>query len=129
IRICRYTRAVPAPDKDEVVPTGVNNAISNRAYWLKTLHQWHWISSALCLLGMLLFSVTGITLNHAGQIEARPQVRTLDAELPSPLQARLAAAAPQVQEGSRGASGSRAPVPRLPADVEQWVRSEVGADL
>ena len=30
-----------------------------RAYWLKTLHQWHWISSAICLLGMLLFAVTG----------------------------------------------------------------------
>ncbi|NIV36045.1 MAG: hypothetical protein GWN58_43325, partial [Anaerolineae bacterium] len=34
--------------------------------WLGTLRQWHWISSALCLVGMLLFSVTGITLNHAG---------------------------------------------------------------
>ncbi|NTV11206.1 MAG: hypothetical protein HGA47_10590, partial [Zoogloea sp.] len=27
---------------------------AHRAGWLKTLHQWHWISSALCLLGMLL---------------------------------------------------------------------------
>lgn len=42
--------------------------------WLGTLRQWHWISSALCLVGMLLFSVTGITLNHAGQIESKPQV-------------------------------------------------------
>jgi hypothetical protein len=112
-----------------VVPKGVNNATSNRAYWLKTLHQWHWVSSALCLLGMLLFSVTGITLNHAGQIEARPQVRTLDAELPSPLQALLATAAPQAQEGPRGAPGPQAPVPRVPAEVEQWVRSELGVDL
>lgn len=35
-----------------------------------TLRQWHWVSSALCLAGMLLFAVTGITLNHATDIEA-----------------------------------------------------------
>ena len=32
-----------------------------KARWLKQLHQWHWISSALCLISMVLFSVTGIT--------------------------------------------------------------------
>ena len=32
-----------------------------RSYWLKTLHQWHWISAALCLVGMILFAATGIT--------------------------------------------------------------------
>jgi hypothetical protein len=47
-----------------------------RAFWLKHLHQWHWISSAICLIGMLLFAVTGFTLNHAGQIEASPKVVT-----------------------------------------------------
>ena len=41
-----------------------------RGYWLRTLHQWHRISAAVCLIGMLLFAVTGITLNHAAQIEA-----------------------------------------------------------
>ena len=45
-----------------------------RGYWLRTLHQWHWISAAVCLIGMLLFAVTGITLNHAAQIEAKPVV-------------------------------------------------------
>lgn len=62
----------------------------SRAYWLKTLHQWHWISSALCLLGMLLFSITGITLNHASQIEASPKVERRAAQLPDVLQAQLA---------------------------------------
>jgi hypothetical protein len=60
-----------------------------RAYWLKTLHQWHWISSALCLIGMLLFSATGITLNHASQIEAKPQVLMRSAELPSAILEQL----------------------------------------
>jgi len=57
----------------------------SRAFWLKQLHQWHWISSALCLIGMLLFAVTGFTLNHAGQIEARPQTVHRNAQLPGAL--------------------------------------------
>jgi hypothetical protein len=56
-----------------------------------SLHQWHWISSAICLIGMLLFSITGFTLNHAAQIEAKPQVTRQKATLPAPL---LRAAAP-----------------------------------
>ena len=48
----------------------------NRGFWLRTLHQWHWISSAVCLIGMLLFAVTGLTLNHAAKIEAKPECRT-----------------------------------------------------
>jgi hypothetical protein len=61
-----------------------------RAYWLKTLHQWHWISSGMCLIGMLLFSVTGITLNHASQIEAKPEVVSQRQHLPAELMAVLA---------------------------------------
>jgi len=57
----------------------------SRAFWLKQLHQWHWISSALCLIGMLLFAVTGFTLNHAGQIEARPETVHRNAQLPEVL--------------------------------------------
>lgn len=63
--------------------------------WFGTLRQWHWISSAVCLAGMLLFAVTGITLNHAGQIEARPQVSQQQASLPAELQARLLKAPPE----------------------------------
>ena len=58
---------------------------ASRGFWLRTLHQWHWISSAVCLIGMLLFSLTGITLNHASKIEARPQVQNLQLELPAPV--------------------------------------------
>jgi len=68
---------------------------SQRSAWLKTLHQWHWISSALCLLCILLFSFTGITLNHAAQIESKPRVALHKADLPPELldQARQFAAA------------------------------------
>lgn len=51
--------------------------------------QWHWVSSAICLAGMFLFSITGITLNHAGAIESRPAVERLEFELPADLLAAL----------------------------------------
>ena len=60
-----------------------------RGFWLRTLHQWHWISSAVCLIGMLLFAATGITLNHAAKIEAKPQVANQIAQLPPALLAGL----------------------------------------
>lgn len=56
-----------------------------RAFWTKQLHQWHWISSALSLVGMLLFAVTGITLNNAARIEAAPVVTRVEAVLPEAL--------------------------------------------
>ena len=49
------------------------------------LHQWHWISSAICLVGLLLFTVTGITLNHASQIEGQPVIQRGTAVMPDAL--------------------------------------------
>lgn len=85
-----------------------------RLPWLGTLRQWHWISSALCLVGMLLFAVTGITLNHAGQIESKPQVQTRSAQLPETLLAPLQAAAPEAG---------------LPADLRAWLESSLDIRL
>lgn len=62
---------------------------AGRAVWLKNLHQWHWISSAMCLMAMLLFSITGFTLNHASQIEAKPHVTRQKAALPPAIAAEL----------------------------------------
>lgn len=70
-------------------PSDISNSQQRRGFWLRTLHHWHWISSAVCLIGMLLFSVTGITLNHASKIEASPQVDNRTAELPTALLASL----------------------------------------
>src|SRR5690606_3342816 len=56
----------------------------------ETLHEWHWISSALSLIGILLFAITGITLNHASQIEGKPVVTTLKAQLPEQVRNELA---------------------------------------
>lgn len=62
---------------------------ASRAVWLKNLHRWHWISAALSLTGMLMFAITGFTLNHATQIEAKPQVVNRKAALPAPLAGTL----------------------------------------
>lgn len=64
--------------------------ISPRAWWLKQLHNWHWISAAVSLVGMLLFAITGITLNHAATIGARPAVTEGSGTLPAPLRRLLA---------------------------------------
>jgi len=54
---------------------------NRRAQWMRQLRQWHWISGAVSLVSMLLFAVTGITLNHSAAIEAKPQVTTQEATL------------------------------------------------
>lgn len=91
-----------------------------RAYWLKKLHEWHWISSAICLIGMLLFAVTGITLNHAGQIESKPRVESREGQLPTPLLDMLKAA----QQQRSSAQDAKAPVP-LPDAVKRWLGDEL----
>lgn len=85
-----------------------------RAYWLKTLHQWHWISSALCLLGMLLFAITGLTLNNASHIESKAVVTSRQAQLPPPVLKQLTAPSGQ----------KKAP---LPPPVAQWLDDTLNA--
>lgn len=68
-----------------------SGAQQRRGFWLRTLHQWHWISSAVCLVGMLLFAITGITLNHAAKIEGERRVDNRTLALPPSLLASLGA--------------------------------------
>jgi uncharacterized protein len=91
---------------------------SARAFWLKHLYRWHWISAALCLVGMLLFAITGFTLNHAGQIEAAPQVVQATLTLPAPLRASLA-------------ETPDAPLPDapLPYEVARWIGAHLPGAL
>ena len=89
-----------------------------RAWWLKTLYRWHWISSAIALVGMLLFAATGLTLNHAARIEAHPVVVDRKATLPAAL---LAAQAP-----APGDSKHDAP---LPTDLADWIAGALQVDV
>ena len=53
-----------------------------RAAWLRQLHTLHWVSSAFCLLGMLFFSATGLTLNHAGDFKAHLSLQRQEGIIP-----------------------------------------------
>lgn len=89
---------------------------AGRSFWLKQLHRWHWISSALCLIGMLLFAATGITLNHAASIEAKPRTEHHEAQLPAPLLRALSG-----EDERKGAA--------LPAAVADWIGSTMEIDV
>src|SRR5690606_36992727 len=90
---------------------------ARRAYWLKTLHRWHWISSALCLVGMLIFAATGITLNHAASIESSPRVESRMAELPPALQAQVEAMAADITQKTP-----------LPPALRAWLSQQLDID-
>lgn len=91
-----------------------------KTWWLKQFRTWHWVSAAISLVGMLLFAITGLTLNHAATITATPHVTKHAATLPPPLLALLktppgndaplpdavaAHLAPVVELDARGRSG------------------------
>jgi hypothetical protein len=103
----------------EAVRASPAQAQKARAFWLKHLHQWHWMSAAMCLVGMLLFSVTGFTLNHASWIAAKPEVTTQTAQLPAALLEQLK------KTWQTSGDGKAA----LPAPVADWLGETLSARL
>jgi hypothetical protein len=85
-----------------------------KSFWLRQLHTWHWISSAISLIGLLLFAFTGITLNHAADVEGAPVTVEGKATLPTPLMPLVKA--------SDNAPDEKRP---LPPRVAEWVESEL----
>ena len=83
-----------------------------RTFWLRQLQTWHWVSAAICLVAMLMFSLTGITLNHSAQIGAKPEVTTREARLPAALLAQL----------SRDPASDKS---SLPTAVEDWLSQQL----
>jgi uncharacterized protein len=82
-----------------------------RASLLRQTLRYHWISAAISLVGMLLFAITGVTLNHAAQIKAEPQTVTREGVLPQALRGELKAAE---------ATGAT-----LPHSTRQWLAQEM----
>ena len=110
----RLGREGSGPARSAAAPPARSPASkSRRAFWLRQLHRWHWISSAVSLVCLFLFSVTGITLNHAGRIEGRSQVTTREMRLPPEQVAALAGLSPD----------RRRP---LPDTVAAWIAAEIG---
>lgn len=80
-----------------------------RSYWLKTLHQWHWMSAALSLAGLIVFAATGFTLNNAAWIESSARVTTKNLTLPAEVLRQIPT--PETAKNTK----------RLPPDVQQWL--------
>lgn len=80
----------------------------------RTMHLWHWISAAVCFAALILFTVTGITLNHASAFSASPRVESRQETLPAQHAALIA---------------SEAAPPALPEPLENWLEKEFGIDL
>jgi uncharacterized protein len=65
----------------------MNSRLRMQVY--RTTHLLHWISAAVCFAALALFTITGITLNHAGSIGGKPVVTTHTAQVPEELRATL----------------------------------------
>ncbi len=89
------------------------DAKKRKAFWTKQFYLWHWVSSAICLAAMLLFAFTGITLNHAGQIPSKPEVKETRLQLPAEVLAALA---------FKGEDDFKGP---LPAEAAAWLKKEL----
>ncbi|WP_293403605.1 PepSY-associated TM helix domain-containing protein [Phenylobacterium sp.] len=83
-----------------------------RAALMRQMVQWHWISAAVCLVGMLLFAITGITLNHAGAIEAKPNTVEAEGQLPADLLSIAKTA--QAEQAA------------LPEPIRAWLAKDMG---
>jgi uncharacterized protein len=86
-----------------------------RAGFLRETVRWHWISAAICLIGMILFAATGFTLNHARQIEAKPKTVSREAIAPASVVAAMVAA-----ERRQGA---------LPEAARQWLKADLQVNV
>lgn len=87
-----------------------------RVFWTRQLYLWHWVSAGVSLAGMLVFAITGITLNHAADIPGKPKIVTVESVVPDAIVAKISAPA---EKESRP----------LPADLRDWVKEEMSLDV
>jgi len=87
-----------------------------RPFWLRQLRQWHWISAAISLIGLILFSFTGITLNRAALIGSDPVTTEQTAALSEPARAALARMGQETTDP-------------VPAPVAAWAASELKVQI
>ncbi|WP_028603117.1 PepSY-associated TM helix domain-containing protein [Ottowia thiooxydans] len=90
--------------------------VGKRGFWLRQLHTWHWISAAISLAGMLMFAVTGITLNHAASLPSHPSKHEQRAALPADLQAVLEAIADSATDST-------------PPELASWAADTFAIDI
>ena len=92
-----------------------------RAFWLRHLHNWHWISSAICLIALLLFAFTGFTLNHGSDIESHPRITKVNDQIPTSFLHSLASLSQQKEKQENNLS--------LPNKLQKWLEIEYGIEV
>ena len=97
--------------------SGFVGKLATVGFWKRQARTWHWMSGAICLIGMLLFAITGITLNHARDISAAPRIAEQEFALAGDA---LQLIGPGI-EFSEGAP--------VPVEVARAVRRETGAKI
>lgn len=80
----------------------------------------------MSMVGLLLFAVTGFTLNHAADIEARPSVITRQASLPASLRELLRPSLEGEQPGTGRAATGLGHARVLPGALADWLANEQG---
>lgn len=78
------------------------------------MHVWHWISSAICLICMMLFAITGITLNHPQWFESEADTFEVNGQLDNELQQHLS----QMEAPSE-----------LPVVLTDWLNQSIDHDF
>jgi hypothetical protein len=89
---------------------------SRRSNWLRALHQWHWISAAASLAGMMLFALTGLTLNHSGWVSGSSRVIQKQLHVPQALLSAL----PETPDTS---------LQSLPLPLENWLDTQLDVHI
>jgi len=98
-----------------------SSSAARRSFWLKTLHQWHWISAAFSLAGMVLFAATGLTLNNAALVESAPRIENRQLVLPA---AMLVDLNEQIDQ-TKSSDIATADAARLSPPIRRWLESEL----
>ncbi|MEQ9507297.1 MAG: PepSY-associated TM helix domain-containing protein [Hyphomonas sp.] len=113
----RFASARSDKQVPESPQPGFFDKLSTIGFWKRQARTWHWMSGAICLLGMLLFALTGITLNHARDIEASPRITEHEFVLSEDALEHIG---PDI-EFADGAT--------VPGEVARAVRHETGARI
>lgn len=90
-------------------------AKASKSKWKKQIHTWHWVSSAISLICMMLFSITGITLNHAELFESDAAEKTIQKQMPDNI--------------LRSLIDSSQKTKRLTEPAITWINTEIGGAL
>lgn len=89
-----------------------------KAFLTKQFYLWHWVSGAVSLTAMLLFALTGITLNHAEDIKSKPKITTAECQLPSVMLSML-----RYEEGEKDTETY------LPQKISKFIQTNINIAL